>query len=166
MMIKSLANEREIALYLDLHGHSRRANSFMFGCPRKRPWHQGQTNLQQDTAALCGSAFLHFGCAGSLTPDLSLRAANARPAEENATAEAMVFPKLVERAAPNTFNFNDCSFDVTRDKRATARVTFWRELSITNSFTLEVSLMGPSVGSHRGVRYYDNRPRCYYCLHD
>lgn len=75
---------------------------------------------------------------------------NARPPEDLAAAEAMTFPKLVERAAPTSFSFTDCSFDVSRDKRATARVTFWRELNIANSFTLEVSLMGPNVGPNKG----------------
>ncbi len=34
-MIKRFQNERKILLYLDFHGHSRKKNSFVYGCNHK-----------------------------------------------------------------------------------------------------------------------------------
>ena len=32
LMMRRLAAEREIVLYCDLHGHSRKLNTFLYGC--------------------------------------------------------------------------------------------------------------------------------------
>ena len=36
-MMKELAAQREVALYCDIHGHSRKCNMFMYGCSSKHP---------------------------------------------------------------------------------------------------------------------------------
>jgi len=41
------------------------------------------------------------------------------------------------------FNFADCAFAVQKSKESTARVVGWKELNITNTFTLEASFCGP-----------------------
>ncbi|EKX49712.1 hypothetical protein GUITHDRAFT_47335, partial [Guillardia theta CCMP2712] len=45
-MVKRFKREREIALYLDLHGHSCKNNVFVYGCEAKgwRDWRIGQVN--------------------------------------------------------------------------------------------------------------------------
>ena len=40
------------------------------------------------------------------------------------------------------FNFADCSFAVQKAKESTARVAIWKELGITNTFTIESSFCG------------------------
>lgn len=106
MLMKNVALERSVGLFLDIHGHSRRPNAFIFGCGPRR----GQSE-----------------------------------------AEAQVFAKLVENCAPHLFSFLDCNFSVQKDKEATGRVTVWRELNLHNSFTLEISHMGPNYGELKGM---------------
>ena len=36
-LLKNLAAQREVALYCDLHGHSRKCNMFMYGCSPRTP---------------------------------------------------------------------------------------------------------------------------------
>ena len=36
-MMKELAAQREVALYCDIHGHSRKCNMFMYGCCPRSP---------------------------------------------------------------------------------------------------------------------------------
>lgn len=40
------------------------------------------------------------------------------------------------------FNFQDCRFRIDPEKVGTARVIVWKELGVTNSFTLESSFFG------------------------
>jgi len=39
-------------------------------------------------------------------------------------------------------HYPSCSFTATRDKEKTARLSLWKELRITNVFTLEASFFG------------------------
>ena len=63
-----------------------------------------------------------------------------------------IFPYLLEKQA-DTFNFADCCFAVQKAKEATARVVIWRELSITNSFTLESSFCGSDFGKYSDLHF-------------
>ena len=63
-----------------------------------------------------------------------------------------VFPYLVEKKA-DTFNFGDCSFAVQKAKEATARVVVWKELGITNSYTLESSFCGSDFGKFSDLHF-------------
>lgn len=58
---------------------------------------------------------------------------------------------LTGRFAPPLLQ--DCSFDIERSKETTGRVVVCRELGIINSFTLESSFLGPSVGGRGGYHY-------------
>ena len=46
----------------------------------------------------------------------------------------------------DVFNFADCAFAVQKAKESTARVVMWKEMNITNTFTLEASFCGPDQG--------------------
>jgi len=46
------------------------------------------------------------------------------------------------------FEINDCNFKVQKDKEGTARVVVCWEFSVINSFTMECSFCGPSIGDH------------------
>jgi len=35
MMLKRFAEDREVVMYCDLHGHSRKKNIFVYGCDNK-----------------------------------------------------------------------------------------------------------------------------------
>ncbi|KAL0226593.1 hypothetical protein P9112_013917 [Eukaryota sp. TZLM1-RC] len=107
-MIKKFAEDRELLVYLDLHGHSRKKNCFVYGCE-------------------------NFN-----NPELRL-------AEK-------VFPRILSSNI-SYFSFSDCSFRVQRSKQNSARVVVWREFNIINSFTLEASFCGASMGDVSGYHF-------------
>ncbi|CAD7957535.1 unnamed protein product [Amoebophrya sp. A120] len=100
-LIKRLLEDRDIALFLDIHGHSRKKNIFMYG------------NI---------------------------------PAEEQEFGVERIFPKLLSQNS-DYFSFPDCNFK--RVKESTARCVVYKEFGIVNSFTLEASFCGPSIGRLR-----------------
>lgn len=51
------------------------------------------------------------------------------------------------------FGFEDCYFAVQKNKETTARVVMWREFSLVNSYTLEVSFLGPNRGENAGTHF-------------
>ena len=56
-----------------------------------------------------------------------------------------IFPCLLDKNC-DIFNFGDCNFVVQKAKESTARVVMWKELGITNTFTLEASFCGADQG--------------------
>ena len=101
-MFKKTLESRKIFLYVDVHGHSRKKNVFMYGCRSKNP-----------------------------------------------TEKAMkVFPLIMSKNHWS-FSYEDCNFNVQKDKESTGRVVVNREFDILNSFTLEASLFGPDIGKHK-----------------
>jgi hypothetical protein len=57
-----------------------------------------------------------------------------------------VFPLLLHKNAKDRFNFEDCRFTLSRSKEATGRIVF-RNMGIVNSYTLEASYGGSSIGN-------------------
>ena len=56
-----------------------------------------------------------------------------------------IFPCLMDKNC-DVFNFADCAFTVQKAKESTFRVVMWKEMNITNTFTLEASFCGPDQG--------------------
>lgn len=54
-----------------------------------------------------------------------------------------LLPKIFASNEP-IFDYNSCRFTEDRDKQSTARVVVWKEMKVTNSFTLEISMFGKS----------------------
>ncbi|XP_069808017.1 cytosolic carboxypeptidase 3 isoform X2 [Dendropsophus ebraccatus] len=104
-MIKRVMEEREILLYCDLHGHSRKQNVFMYGC----------------------------------------RGSDSRLYER-------IFPLMLSKLSPDKFSFSGCKFKVQRTKEGTGRVVMWR-MGIRNSYTLEATFCGSSLGKRRGTHF-------------
>lgn len=59
--------------------------------------------------------------------------------------------------APHLFAYEDCNFKVQKSKESTARVVVFREFNLVNSFTLEASFAGPSMGDDEGFHYGSQR---------
>merc|ERR1719440_1593402 len=97
-MIRHLMQDREVILYIDIHGHSRKKNVFMYGNS------DGQGIREK------------------------------------------IFPRLLSKSS-DCFNFDDCCWKIQKSKESTARVVAYRELNITNSFTLEASFCGADFGA-------------------
>lgn len=54
------------------------------------------------------------------------------------------------------FSFKDSSFAIQKDRESTARVQLWKEFSLTNCFTLEISFCGPDFGKYEYFHFtYD-----------
>jgi hypothetical protein len=51
------------------------------------------------------------------------------------------------------FSFEDCCFAIQKSKETCGRVVMWREFNLINSFTLEVSFMGPNKGALSGLHF-------------
>lgn len=63
-----------------------------------------------------------------------------------------IFPNILA-ATCNVFDLGTCRFEVERSKEATSRIVMWRELGIVNSFTLESSYCGPSIGELKVIAH-------------
>eukprot|EP00929_Paragymnodinium_shiwhaense_P047804 TRINITY_DN24257_c0_g1_i4.p1 TRINITY_DN24257_c0_g1~~TRINITY_DN24257_c0_g1_i4.p1 ORF type:complete len:946 (-),score=227.62 TRINITY_DN24257_c0_g1_i4:494-3331(-) len=98
-MFRHLLDDRDVILYVDIHGHSRKKNVFMYG--------------NSDPSCL------------------GLR--------------EKIFPRLLCRSS-DCFSFDDCCFKTQKNKESSARVVVYKELSVTNSFTLEASFCGADFG--------------------
>ena len=115
-----------ILLYADFHGHSRRRNTFTFGCPE----------LPEASAP------------GTLPPDY-LRAL-ALSLTPRANLGGKLLPKLLA-ARSETFLFSSCDWTVGKDKLSTARVAMWRDALLPAATTLEMGFSGPTAGPRAGV---------------
>ncbi|XP_075711946.1 cytosolic carboxypeptidase 3 isoform X2 [Rhinoderma darwinii] len=110
-MIKRVMEEREILLYCDLHGHSRKQNIFMYGC-------KGRGAQNGRNSRLC----------------------------------ERIFPFMLGKISPDKFSFSGCKFKVQRNKEGTGRVVMWK-MGIRNSYTLEATFCGSSLGKRRGTHF-------------
>lgn len=101
--IKSFTQKHETLIYLDLHSHSKKLGTFIYGCNKV--------------------------VNGSFTSWTKVR----------------LYPRIV---AKNTvlFSYNDCTFNIQPKKEGTGRVVVWREIGISNSFTIESSIYGYNNG--------------------
>ena len=63
-----------------------------------------------------------------------------------------IFPWLLEKNC-SIFSFSDCSFAIQKSKESTARVVMWKELGITNSYTLESSFCGADYGAYADFHF-------------
>eukprot|EP01029_Cantina_marsupialis_P000013 TRINITY_DN1000_c0_g1_i1.p1 TRINITY_DN1000_c0_g1~~TRINITY_DN1000_c0_g1_i1.p1 ORF type:complete len:1145 (+),score=261.99 TRINITY_DN1000_c0_g1_i1:119-3553(+) len=113
--------------FVDLHGHSRKAGAFMYGCDPK-------TDCRFDDGIAAPT--VHDDSVSKLTAELD-SSAPKRPAR--------VLPWVLGCLNPH-FSFPDCAFSVSKQKESTARVVIWRDSHVLNTFTLEASLCGPPGG--------------------
>ncbi len=117
-----------VLLYVDFHGHSRRRNTFTFGCHELfDPSGEGTTpgSLPSDFLKLSSHSHRH-------------------------NIPGRLFPKLLA-ARCETFVFSSCDWAVTRDKLSTARVAMWRDALLPGALTLEMGFSGPTSGTRAGI---------------
>ncbi|XP_030379191.1 cytosolic carboxypeptidase Nna1 isoform X2 [Scaptodrosophila lebanonensis] len=107
-MIRRLIEECGVAMYCDMHAHSRRHNIFIYGCENKR------------------------------NPEKKLT--------------EQVFPLMLHKNSADRFSFESCKFRIQRSKEGTGRIVVWM-LGITNSYTIEASFGGSSLGSRKGTHF-------------
>jgi predicted deacylase len=112
MLNKTLIS-RPINFFVDIHGHSRKKNLFMYGCHNKNT--------------------------------------------EKKNAEKL-FPLVFSKSHPS-FSFDDCNFNIQKEKESTGRVVVRREFNVVNSFTLEASFAGPNIGRFQDCHFTPNQLR-------
>lgn len=61
-----------------------------------------------------------------------------------------MLPALMHRISP-AFALGSCSFRVERERESTARVTVWRHLGVTRSYTMEASFCGFDRGPFKVI---------------
>jgi hypothetical protein len=105
-----------VLMYIDLHGHSRKYNVFMYGCDNDSTG-GGKGGKKQTKSSSFSSAVRVF-------PKI--------------LSSHSLGSKYV--------SFNDCSFNIKKGRESTARVVVSRELNILNSFTLEATFCGSNYG--------------------
>ncbi|KAH8273289.1 hypothetical protein KR018_005272, partial [Drosophila ironensis] len=103
-----LIEECGVAMYCDMHAHSRKHNIFIYGCENKR------------------------------NPEKKLT--------------EQVFPLMLHKNSADRFSFESCKFKIQRSKEGTGRIVVWM-LGITNSYTIEASFGGSSLGSRKGTHF-------------
>ena len=117
--LRQTAKNRTVLLYLDLHGHSKLKNAFLYGC---------DITMQSDR--------------------INKELVSKIPAEDLRQRRifSRVFPKVLSSVSNakqgGYFSYRDCAFVVDKSKAGTGRVVCWRELKIAASYTIEASFCG------------------------
>ncbi|XP_061385972.1 cytosolic carboxypeptidase 1-like isoform X3 [Danaus plexippus] len=84
-----------------------------------------------------------YGCAGAESWCSNDRLVPDEP------VKYLMLPALMHRLSP-AFALGSCSFRVERERESTARVTVWRHLGVTRSYTMEASFCGFDRGPFKG----------------
>ncbi|XP_045779147.1 cytosolic carboxypeptidase 1-like isoform X2 [Maniola jurtina] len=84
-----------------------------------------------------------YGCAGAESWCSNDRLVLDEP------VKYLMLPALMHRISP-AFALGSCSFRVERERESTARVTVWRHLGVTRSYTMEASFCGFDRGPFKG----------------
>ncbi|XP_063375604.1 cytosolic carboxypeptidase 1-like isoform X6 [Cydia amplana] len=84
-----------------------------------------------------------YGCAGAESWCGSDRSVPDEP------VKYLMLPALMHRISP-AFALGSCSFRVERERESTARVTVWRHLGVTRSYTMEATFCGFDRGPFKG----------------
>ncbi|BHF84526.1 hypothetical protein SprV_0902767700 [Sparganum proliferum] len=112
-VVRSLSKLCKEVIVCDLHGHNRRTEAFMYGCD--------SGYRRRDPRAPHPRMF-------SVSPEQYLL--------------DRLLPYLLSKQAPSHFSFPDCRFAIQPEKEGSARIVFWRQLRVDQSFTLEASFAG------------------------
>uniref|UniRef100_A0A383WKG5 Peptidase M14 domain-containing protein n=1 Tax=Tetradesmus obliquus TaxID=3088 RepID=A0A383WKG5_TETOB len=124
-MIKAFMQEREVVLFVDMHGHSRKYGVFCYGCEKKA--------IRDSVPHVTG-----WPVPGSVG---GLPGVPAKSLER-------LFPLMLYINTPDLFSFKSCNFKVQKSKAGTGRVVGFRELGLVNAYTIEASFCGASVGKY------------------
>ena len=125
-LILTTQRGRGVAMFLDLHGHSKKKNAFVYGCDvqyqsdnaLKSNAHKTMSIEQIDTQRLYTRVFPHLL---SRMSDFG-----------NAASEKIPY-----------FSYSDCCFSVAKSKTGTGRVVAWNNIEVQASYTIELSFCGP-----------------------
>lgn len=115
-------------LFIDLHGHSRRPNIFLYGNNPEESWRPTDHSLPHDNQFSLLPDILDkvFGCSGFVN-----------------------FMIFVIQIAPG-FSLQDCRFSITKSKEFSARIAMWRQFGLERVYTMESTYCGFDTGRYAG----------------
>ena len=150
-MIKKTLECRKIDLFVDIHGHSRQKNLFIFGCSKLQggPHTSGTLNPMNFGNAPHEKK---FGKNGVLTSNGTLGTGISSSVLQSLTTKEKIFPWLLNKNCED-FSYYNCMFGVHKSKESTGRVVVCKEFNIQNSYTLEASFCGPTSGSFQNCHF-------------
>ena len=133
-LLSDCQKKRGVLLFLDLHGHSKKKNSFLYGC---------DCTLQSDK--------LNSVAMNTYTNDeINMNKIYAR-------TFAKVLCTLSDVKKGGYFSYRDSSFGVKNSKRSTGRVVSWRDLQIPGTFTIESSFCGSGNNDEKKIlKHYED----------
>lgn len=166
-MIKQLnvGPSRRVIAYIDLHGHSRKKNVFVYGCDPTRT--QRKTLLPRSISAIYGNKHESKRQTGksqgsgandcSSSGDVNLKHSQQLVIDKVndeldhtvvLRTHAQLFTYILAHTSCQStdsgisVSFKDSNFSVRKSKKATARVVVWNECEVMNSITIEASFCG------------------------
>lgn len=150
-LLQRLASTGRLALYCDLHGHSRREDAFFYGCDPP----VATTSTTESKAPNLGPQREEAERTASREKDIrgeaedpNFGASKALPARDVARLRVRMLPYIMSKLEQGVC-FNKCAFKVAKSKQSTGRVVVCRNLRVAGSYTLETSLGGCSkTGLH------------------
>ncbi len=128
-LILTTHQRRGVLLYLDLHGHSKKKNSFLYGC-----------DLLQIPEKLLTS---HYACFSPEKVDMQRVYTRIFPALLCSISN--VNNNAINNTRKGYFSLKDCRFGVGKNKLGTGRVVSWRDLRVPGSYTIELSFCGTGI---------------------
>ncbi|GAB1290671.1 Cytosolic carboxypeptidase 3 [Apodemus speciosus] len=163
-MINRLMEKREVILYCDLHGHSRKQNIFMYGCDGSSRSKTKGLYLQQRIFPLmlsknCPNILYHTTIVPEMMNIGKPQTMRASPVVEpqtygfcQGTCESGWGDLSVKDIGTIRLHRSTCKFNVQKSKEGTGRVVMWK-MGIRNSFTLEATFCGSTLGNKRGTHF-------------
>ena len=175
-MVRTIKQNRPIAMYIDLHGHSKLKNAFVYGCDiTMQPDKITSVLLSNVSEEELNCLRLHCRifpkilCTVSRASTPSLSAYSTTPSTSFKSSKPNSNNSNTGNQTTNTVNYNgyfsyrDCSFKVQKNKMGTGRVVCWRDIGILNSYTIEASYCGNGDNTEFSVfkKHFDS----YYSRH-
>ncbi len=165
-LLSRMHESRQVLLYLDLHGHSKNKNVFLYGCDivmQPEPWLREDLDGSSGRAAgnrMTRTEVITQRVFVRTFPTMLCAMSNSQLAQKNeqeaAAAAAYAIENgraqqrekyveqdgLVARERAGFFSLQDSKFTVSKSKRGTGRVVAFKDVMIDGSYTVELSFCG------------------------
>ena len=125
-----------VALFCDLHGHSRKQRVFMYGCDETCT--AANQNGCYNSSCCSSGGMMNTAARGPRVPAL-LQSVFPLLCSRNSTTTRR---ESGGNGADNFFSFGSCNYMIKKSKESTGRVVVHRELSLVTSYTMEASFCG------------------------